>query len=330
MRVVLSHVDPPTPDEDSRANRENRKDDLERLNAFEKLIRQSKFGEVEPLLHGYLQKYPNSWRAQYQLGYVLFQTHKFGPSIEALAKSLQINLNNAEAHKILGLDLVITGKYDRALLELEQAARLEPDSAEIHYHLGRIYYTRNVFPLAKREFDAAIKLDPSYMKAYDNLGLTMEAMGDEAAALISYNKAIDINERQGLHSPWPYINVASFYNHKNDPGDALDSGQRGLKQDPTADQAFVEMAKAYRTLGQWDQAAEALQKAIEINPGDAESYYILSQVYRKLGRFKESKQAMSNYQKLQPSKDNFLLQQAIGRNLRQPVPATEGNGDNLH
>jgi tetratricopeptide (TPR) repeat protein len=325
--VLLSPV---VPDEDSRADRENRKDGLERLNAFEELIRQNKFGEVEPLLRGYLQKYPNSWRAQYQLGYVLFQTHKFGPSIEALAKSLQINLNNAEAHKILGLNLVVTGKYDRALLELEQAARLEPDSAEIRYHLGRIYYTRNVFPLAKREFDAAIKLSPSYMKAYNNLGLTMEAMGEEAAALVLYNKAIDLNERQGLHSPWPYINVATFYNHKNDPGHALDSAQRGLNQDPTADQAFVEMAKAYRTLEQWDQAAEALEKAIEINPGHAESYYILSQVYRKLGRLKESKQAMSNYQKLQPSKDNFLLQQAIGRNLRQPVPETEGNGDNFH
>jgi tetratricopeptide (TPR) repeat protein len=305
-----------------RSDRENSKDDSARLSAFENLIRQNKFGQVEPILRDYLHEYPQSWRAQYQLGYVLFQTHKFGPSIEALASSLQLNLNNAEAHKILGLNLVILGKYDQALLELEEAARLKPDSAEIRYHLGRIYYTRNVFPLAKREFEAAINLDPDYMKAFDNLGLTMEAMGDDGSALDSYNKAIELNERQGLHSPWPYINLASFYNHKNDPRRALDSARRGLEQDHEADQAFVQIAKAYRNLGQWGRAVEALQKAIEIDPGHAETYYILSQVYRKLGRLKESQQAMDDYQKLQSSKDNFLREQAIGRNLHQPVPMT--------
>jgi tetratricopeptide (TPR) repeat protein len=328
MRVFASSAERPS--EDSRADRKDHKDDSERLNAFEQLIGQCNFAEVEPLLQSYLKAYPNSWRAQYQLGYVLFQTHRFGPSIEALAKSLQINLNNAEAHKILGLDLVIIGKYDRALLELEQAAHLKPDSAEIRYHLGRIYYTRNVFPLAKRDFEAAIHLDPSYMKAYDNLGLTMEAMGDDNAALALYNKAIDLNERHGLHSPWPYINLASFYNHKNDPSRALDSAKRSLKQNPTAGQAFVQMAKAYRALEQWNRAAEALQNAIEINPADAEPYYIISQVYRKLGRLEASKQAMNNYQKLQPSKDNFLFQQAIGRSLSQPVPAAEGTEGNSH
>jgi len=326
--VFLSPAEQPAVDQDSRKERENRKDDSERLSVFEDLIRQNKFGEVEPLLRGYLEEYPKSWRALYQLGYVLFQTHRIRGSIEALARSLQLNLNNAEAHKILGLNLVIIGKYDQALLELEQAARLKPNSAEIRYHLGRIYYTRNVFPLAKREFEAAIKLDPDYMKAFDNLGLTMEAMGDEAAALVFYNKAIDLNERQGLHSPWPYINLASFYNGKNNPDRALDYAKQGLKQDRMADQAYVQIAKAYRLLEQWDQAAEALQKAIEINPGHAESYYILSQVYRKLGKLKESQQALDDYRKLESSRGNFLLQRAIGRNLRQPAPTTEENGDN--
>jgi tetratricopeptide (TPR) repeat protein len=323
----LSPAEQATVDGGLRSDRENSKDDSVRLSAFENLIRQNKFGEVEPILRDYLHEYPQSWRAEYQLGYVLFQTHKFGPSIEALASSLQLNLNNAEAHKILGLNLVIIGKYDQALLELEQAARLKPDSAEIRYHLGRIYYTRNVFPLAKREFEAAINLAPDYMKAFDNLGLTMEAMGDDGSALGSYNKAIELNERQGLHSPWPYINLASFYNRKNDPRRALDLARRGLEQDREANQAFVQIAKAYRNLGQWGQAAEALQKAIEIDPGHAETYYILSQVYRKLGRLKESQQAMNNYQQLQSSKDNFLLEQAIGRNLHQPVPMTGADED---
>ena len=87
----------------------------------------------------YLKEHPNSWRAHYIQGYVLFRMRKVGDSIKELAKSLELNADNPEAHKILAKDFVVIGKFDYAQTELQQAVRLKPESAEIHYSLGEIY-----------------------------------------------------------------------------------------------------------------------------------------------------------------------------------------------
>ena len=274
------------------------KDELEQLRPVENYIREGKFRVVEPLLRSYLKTHPHSARAYYDLGYVLFRTHQIGASIEALAKSLQLDMSNAEAHKILGLDFTIIGKYDEAQTEMEQAARLKPDSAEIHYFLGRIHYTRNAFPLARREFEDAIRLNPAYMKAYNNLGLTMEAMGDDSAALANYEKAFLFNKQQGLKSEWPYVNVCALFNRQNKPDTALKYCRQAIELNPRSDQAHFEAARACMARRDWDQATKSLEKAIEANPRFAKFHYVLSTVYRKMGKVEESQRAMETFQKL--------------------------------
>ncbi len=273
-------------------------DDVAQIRLFEDYIGKGKYQEVEPLLVRYLKDHPDSWRAHYQLGYVLFRVHKIGASVKALAKSLQLNINNAEAHKILGLDFTIVGKYDEAQIELEQAARLKPDSAEIHYFLGRVHYTKNVFPLAKQEFEAAIRLDPTYVKAYDNLGLTMEPLMDDEAALANYHKAIQLSEQQGLVYVWPYINVCTLYNRKNQPEMALENCRKAIELNPRADEAYFQAARAYMSQRKWDDAAKALETAIEINPRASRLHFVLSTVYRKLGKSEESQKEIATFKKL--------------------------------
>lgn len=268
------------------------------LKPIEKEIAESNFeGAITPLSE-FLKTYPQSPRAHYDLGYVLFRTHQIGASIKELSKSLQLNLNNAEAHKILGLDCTIVARFDLAEVEFREAARLEPGSAEIHYFLARTYYTRGVYPLAKQEFETAIRLDASYMKAYNNLGLTMEVLGDNSAAVKDYTTAIKLDEQENLKSEWPYVYLSSFYNRREDAADAIAYAQKAIEVNPLSDLAYFQMAKAYRNQGEWQKATDAALKAIAINPRMAEYYYVLSLCLRKLGRQAESKQAMDTFEKL--------------------------------
>jgi tetratricopeptide (TPR) repeat protein len=302
------------------------KDDLEQLQPLEDDIREGKFQEVEALLRSYLRAHPDSARAYYDLGYVLFRTHQISASVEALAKSLQLDIRNAEAHKILGLNLTMAGKYDEAQIELEQAARLKPDSAEIHYFLGRIHYTRNTFPLAEKEFEEAIRLDPSYMKAYDNLGLTMEGMGDDQAALANYEKAFELMKQQGLKSPWPYINACAMYNRLNKPKQALEYCRKAIELNPKADQAFFETARAQMAQENWDGAAKALRTAIEINPRYAKLHYVLGTVYRKMGKRAESEREMAAFQKLSEQSRALMLP----KTAEPPHPETDSPAELKH
>ncbi len=296
-------------------------EDIRQNDVFAEYIRKNQLQQVKPLLEAYVRDHSNSWRAHYQLGYVLFSLHDIMGSIRALSKSLQLNIQHADSHKILGLDLTILGDYDRAQLEMEQAVKLAPDSAEAHYFMGRIYYTKNIFPLARREFEAALKLDPNYMKAYDNLGLTLEAIGEQDAAVASWKKAIELSEKQGLSAEWPYINLAAYYNRQNDAEQALANAQKAVEKNANSAEGHFQLGRALRTLHQYEQAETALQKAVALTPTNAEYHYVLSLVYRKLGKLAESQTEEDAFRRLKQKESTAGFQGiAPGRMERHAKP----------
>ncbi len=165
---------------------------------FERLIREGKFAEVEPLLTEYVTHQPGSSWGWYALGYSQFAQQKIGASIKALAKSLELDLTNAEAHKILGRDMMIIGRFDAAQIEFEQGIRYKPESAELHYNLGKLFSIQDNWEPARKAFEEAVRIDPGYVEALDALGFALEALGDDAGAVAQYQKAIALNdERHG-------------------------------------------------------------------------------------------------------------------------------------
>jgi tetratricopeptide (TPR) repeat protein len=150
--------------------------------------------------------------------------------------------------------------------------------------MGRVYYIRGDYPLAEKEFEKTIQLDRSFVRAYDNLGLTHQALGNNEAAIEHFRKAIRLCEEKGLRREWPYINLGTLYNRLRDPQQALQNAEMAAKINPHADEAYFQMAKAYLSMSDWDKAAEALLKAIEIEPNSFEYHYTLSQAYRKAGK----------------------------------------------
>lgn len=265
------------------------------LQGLEADIAADRLQQVEPLLGSYLRNHPNSSRAHYDLGYIQFRNHEIGPSIRQLTRSLELDPKNAEAHKVLALDCSIIGRYDIAETELQEAVRLKPDSAEIHYFLARMYYTKGVYPLAKTEFETTIRLDSSYGKAYSNLGITMEALGDDTAALKDYLAAVHREDLQKNKSEWPYIYLCSFYNRRKDAANAIPYAQKATEINPTSDTAYFELAKAFRTQNEFQRAVQAVRRAIGINSQVPQYYYVMGLMLRELGELKESEQALATY-----------------------------------
>jgi tetratricopeptide (TPR) repeat protein len=280
-------------------------DDATKLAAIESEISKEKYLEVQPSLRAYLDNHPLSWRAHYDLGYVLFRA-RGGPlqlqdalkeSIKELSRSLELNVNDAEAHKILALDLTMFQRDDLAEVELKQAVRIEPDSAEIHYLLGRHYMGQSNYTLARTELETAIRLDPSYMKAYDNLGIAMDMLGDGPGALKDYLKAIELDERQNSSSELPYLDLAKFYHEQNDFNNASRLAAEAIEKNPHSDLAYFELGRIDYDEDKWTDAVAALQKAIAIDQYSVEYYYLLGRAYRMLGNLEESKRAFDNYTK---------------------------------
>jgi tetratricopeptide (TPR) repeat protein len=295
-------------------------DSDESLREAERDIAANKFQGSESRLNEYLKGHPDSPKAHYDLGYILFRTHNVGSSIKELSKSLELNPANAQAHKILALDCSIIGRYDLAETELLEAARLKPESGEIHYFLARTYYTRGVYPLAKTEFQTAIRLEPSFVKAHSNLGITMEALGDTAEALKNYTRAIELEDQNKHRSEWPYIYLSAFYNRQKNAAQALTYARKAIEVNPRSDTVYFEMAKAYRTQKELQKSADAARSAIAINAQVPDYYYVLGLVLRELGNQKDSAEALAKYAQLQESSRDTLSEHAAQEPLTAPEP----------
>jgi tetratricopeptide (TPR) repeat protein len=311
---------PGSQDTTGNINRRGGEDSDGPLQEVERDIAANKFQESESRLHVYLKDHPDSSKAHYDLGYIQFRTHNMGASIKELSKSLELNPANAEAHKILALDCSIIGRDDLAEVELQEAARLKPQSGEIHYFLARTYYTRAVYPLAKSEFQTAIRLDPSSVKAYSNLGITMEALGDSAEALKDYTKAIQLEEQKEHRSEWPYIYLSAFYNRQKNAARALTYARKAIELNPRSDTVYFEMAKAYRTQKELQKSADAARSAIAINAQVPDYYYVLGLVLRELGNQKESAEALAKYAQLQQPSGNTDPEHTEQEPLSAPEP----------
>ena len=286
---------------------------------IENFIRQERYVEVEPLLAEYVTAHPTSSWGWYALGYSQFAQKKIGESIKSLAKSLQLDIKNAEAHKILGRSLMTIGRFDAAQLEFEQGIRYKPDSAEIHYNLGKLLSIQDNWEPARKHFEAALAIDPSYLEALDALGLTQEALGDDAAAVASYEKAITLNQQRSGHFASAHVNLSAYYNRTGDAVKALEYAKKAVELDPQSDRAYFQQGRAEERQGQLDAAVAALNQAIVLNPRASSYYYVLAGVYRRLGMMDESKKALDMFTRL--DKETTAMDQMRRRGAEAAAPA---------
>ena len=280
-------------------------DDPQRMSEFESYIRAGRFPELEPLLSDYLKQYPNSSWGWYALGYSYFAQRKIGDSIQALAKSLQLDVKNAEAHKILGRDLMVIGRYDAAQTEFEQGVQYEPQSAEMHFDMGKLYSIQDRWKDARDQFATALRLDPSYVEGLDGLGFAQDALGDDAGAVASYEKAIALDEARHGTLVSPRVNLSAHYIRKGNYEKALEYANEALKLDPKSDGALFQRARAREAMGQLKEAADDLNRAVALNPRASSYYYVLSQVDRRLGKVQESNKALDSFMRLEKETESL-------------------------
>ena len=109
---------------------------------------------------------------------------------------------------------------------------LAPADAEIAYDLGRIFYQQRRHPQAADAFRRAIAIDPRAYKAWDNLGLTLEALGDPAQATRHYLKAMEIAQTDQPRYDVVYANYADLLIKQGDYQTGIRCGGRGRAAQP--------------------------------------------------------------------------------------------------
>lgn len=191
------------------------------------------YRDLETLWSDTVEKNPESWMAQNNLGLVLAKKGQQDEAIARFQKALELDPNKFETLNNLGDSLSRSGRLRDALPYLEKALEINPNYAAGHYNLGNVLLRSGRVAEAIVQLQKAVEIDPTYVPAFSNLGSAFLQTGQ-------------VDE--------------SFANL-----------QRALEIDPDYKAAHFNLANTLLQMGRTEEAVLHLQRVLEIDPGDAEA-----------------------------------------------------------
>jgi Flp pilus assembly protein TadD len=209
--------------------------------------------------------HPEDTALRDQLALALLRSGKSDEAIEQFQKVLQLHPEAAQAHNNLGMALLQNGDLEQALFEFYQALRLSGDvrvRSNLDELLARFLHEKN----AVARLQQLVARIPESDQAHQALGIAFQNQGKYDAAIVQYQKAIDL-EPQNLSAQnslaWLLATCAdgSLRNGKRSLDLALRMERVTGGQSP---QILDTLAAALAENGRFDEAVKAARRACQL------------------------------------------------------------------
>jgi protein O-GlcNAc transferase len=231
---------------------------------------------------------PKDPRGHYHLSRLLFTQGNY-PRADLISQSaVSLDPNYIDALVLRGRILLMKGQIDQAEELLKKACQVSSDNAEAHFELGRLYDSNHQSLEAVTHFERAVTLNPRDPRAYDYLGLNLEALGEIGRAETAFKKGLQVNQ-QPLFDAFLDYNYGRFLMTQNRLAEARTHLDRALELAPKARAVHYEHAKLNLRLKNYEEARRDAERALSLSdPGgfvlDLQVYYQLATVYSRLGK----------------------------------------------
>lgn len=186
--------------------------------------------------------------------------------------------------------------------ELERLVEAAPKNPLYPYWLARVDYDERRYDSAISRLRAVTSANPKFMRAWDNLGLSLEIAGQLDEAVESYQQAVKLNREQKPSSPWPPVNLGSLLTKM----DRLKEAETALRE---AVRYGEDLAEAHYRLGvnlhrQGDDRAAIpeLRRAIQLDPNSTEPLFAIGEIYRSQGDTTSADEAFEKFKTLKKEK----------------------------
>ncbi len=219
-----------------------------------------------------------------------------GAALVTLDRLETVGPLSVAALKVRAKVLYLSARDRDAEDTLLAAATRAPGDPEIPYDLGRIYYQQQRHQDAQRVFRQAIAIDARAYKAWDNLGLTWEALGDVDEATRHYARAMAIAQTDAPTYDVVYANYADLLIKEGQYQKAFDAAAEAAQRNPRDARNFLLAGKALVKLEAIDVSVKWLTQAVTLDPDYPEPQYLLARAYRQLGKPEDAQAAMTAFQ----------------------------------
>lgn len=177
-----------------------------------------------------------------ELGEIFFKKEIYVLSIKFLKKALKIYKDNSNLYSLLGSSIynescnTILNKYNlvqkilkhinlkESLIYLKKAEKINPNEIFIINKIGNVYKCLGNMRLAEEYYIKGTKNEQNNILLYNNLGTMYKELNKTDKALLYYNKAISIIEKQKIDNGLDLIfgNLTILYAKEGFKNEALD------------------------------------------------------------------------------------------------------------
>lgn len=247
-----------------------------------------RLGEAENLYRQILSIEPNQVEVIYLLGALCAQADRHEAAVELFNRAIDLK-PDAVYFDALGRSLKHLGRLDEAIAAYRKALQIKSDFANAQNNLGVALQAAGDNIASQAAFRAAIQIDPNLAEAQFNLGKILLDAGRFDEAVDLYRRVLRINPRHA--EAWNNLGMALYESGKIEQ--SIEALGHALQVRPEYAEAFNNLGNAFRSLACLSEAMAAYQSAIRAKPNYAEAH---SNFAVALWEFGSSGQAIASCQ----------------------------------
>ncbi len=210
------------------------------------------------------------------------------------------------SHLQLGMQHLQTGNVLEADAEFRIALKLDANNVQANYACALAAYQFNRLAEAEQFLRRAIELQPHFYPAFNTLGITLRAAGNDAEGIRALEHALAIKPDYAEAA----FNLALAFADTNERNKAINLYRRVLTLKPDFIPALTNLGNLLRAENEFDEAFLLLQKAQNNSPNTASAEINMALVLTDLGRYTDAIAAGERAAKLEPA--SFESWEALG------------------
>ncbi|MFL6305211.1 MAG: tetratricopeptide repeat protein [Candidatus Sulfotelmatobacter sp.] len=272
-----------------------------RSTELESALNRRDYKRAETILLEETRRDPTSARSAklYTLvGHILFLDGQYLNSAIAWKKAEAIASLDDQTRFSLAMAYLRLNRPDWGRDELQRLSLGDPQKPLYLYWLAKLDYDARAYTTAVSRLRRVIELDPHMMRAYNNLGLCYDSLGQFDEAIQSFTRAIELNHGQTQPSAWPPLNLAVSLMSLNRLDEAAARLHEALGYNPQFPQAEYELGLVLEKERKFEEAIAPLLRAIELDPLYAEPHYTLGRIYQRQGKREKAQEEIEKFKNL--------------------------------
>lgn len=246
-----------------------------------------RFDEAEEFLQNYINQFPFSETAWFEMGQFYFNRKNYDKAIQAFDYLLAINSDSSGVYANKAACYEALGQWQNAIEVYEEQLDLEYTKAFTYYKIGLCYRAEKKNIEALQAFQKSLREDPQFylsMMEQSDIYLEMKSMRE---ALHFAKEAVALN---GSNMEFQK-KLAYLYIDSGRFEESLDCLKKIVDADPSRFYSWYAYTEVLMLVGEYEDAVTVLNQAIKLHHR-AELYYQLSNAYYHLKDEKNGEMAL--------------------------------------